>query len=103
MYLNKGVAQVLFYKDLSLKTYSNTFMLNQQMAGKKSEMKNLRNPRFLLVIGSLDKLIEKGGEAAKQGFDLYRNELRSVEIITYDELFEKLEIMMKLVRSKFFY
>lgn len=100
--INKGVGQVLFYKDLSLKSYSNTFMLNSQMAGKKSEIKNLRNPRCILIIGSLDEFTGDNGEVAKQGFDLYRNELRSVEIITYDELFEKLKTMMQLVSSKFF-
>ncbi|MFJ8243689.1 Shedu immune nuclease family protein [Peribacillus asahii] len=98
--LNKGVGQALFYKDLALKSYS-TYLLNQSIAGKKNELKNLRNPRCLLVIGSLSEFTGDNGEAAKNCFDIYRNELRSLEIITYDELFEKLRTMMRLVASRF--
>jgi|GEM_PF-4189488 len=99
-YLTKAVAQVLFYRHEALMSY-NGIVGRLSLYGDKSKIRNLVNPRCLVVIGSLDDFKGDDGNAMRHCFDLYRNELRGVDVITYDELFEKIRIMMRLVASKY--
>lgn len=52
------------------------------------------NPRCLIVAGNAEK--ELDNEAKKRSFELYRSSLQSIEIITYDELFRKIEVLATL-------
>ena len=53
-------------------------------------------PKCYLIIGNTSDLDTKQLES----FNLFRNELRTVEIITYDELLAKMEILYKALGGK---
>lgn len=53
-------------------------------------------PKCYLIIGNTSDLNAKQLES----FNLFRNELRIVEIITYDELLSKMEILYKALGGK---
>ena len=67
-----GVNQVLNQKKVYLKTH-----------GEK-DGKFLNNAKCVLVIGTTPDVDDK-----KKSFELFRNSLRDVEVITFDELFER--------------
>ncbi len=53
--------------------------------------KLLDNPKCVLIIGKMPINNEE-----KKSFELYRNSLRDVEIITYDELFKRIESILNI-------
>jgi hypothetical protein len=55
---------------------------------------NAFNPRCAVIIGNAEE--ELRDETARRSFELFRAGLRDVEIVTYDELFRKVEIMAEL-------
>jgi len=77
--LTGGVNQVLNQKKVYLKTY-----------GEKNG-KVLNNAKCVLVIGKLPSDADQ-----KRSFEYYRSSLRDVEIITYDELFERINGILNL-------
>ena len=54
------------------------------------------DPKCYLIIGNTSDLNTKQLES----FNLFRNELRTVEVITYDELLSKMEILYKVLGGK---
>jgi hypothetical protein len=74
-----GVNQILNQKKVYLKTH-----------GEKND-RFFNNPKCVLIIGILPT-----DEDEKKSFELYRNSLRDVEIITYDELFEKIKLILEI-------
>jgi len=77
--LTGGVNQVLNQKKVYLKTH-----------GEKNE-KSLNNAKCVLVIGKLPLDADQ-----KRSFEYYRSSLRDVEIITYDELFGRINGILNL-------
>jgi len=77
--LTGGVNQVLNQKKVYLKTH-----------GEKNG-KVLNNAKCVLVIGKLPSDADR-----KRSFEYYRGSLRDVEIITYDELFERINGILNL-------
>lgn len=51
------------------------------------------NPRCLVVAGNTEELDD---EVKKRSFELFRSSLQGIEIITYDELFKKIEVLATL-------
>jgi hypothetical protein len=49
------------------------------------------HPHCLVVIGNTDEL---DTDAKRRAFELYRHQLRDVEVVTFDELFGRLEHML---------
>lgn len=85
--LTAAIIQVKEQKDTFLKEY------NSFRSKYMDENKELYafDPKCYLIIGSTD-----GMDAVKiKSLNLYRNELRNVEIITFNELYKKLEIIYK--------
>lgn len=98
------------------KKYRNTYSISSELAGavnqllnyksnfqkefhkfqaqSRNELKSL-NSRCLLIIGKLDTLDDN----QKECFELFRNELKSVEIVTFDELFLKIETMFNIIKE----
>jgi hypothetical protein len=56
------------------------------------------NPKCAVIIG--DAEAELRDETARRSFELFRAGLKDVEIVTYDELFRKVEILAELFRLK---
>ena len=55
---------------------------------------NAFNPRCIVVVGNAEKEITD--DIKKKSFELYRTNLKDVEIVTYDELFRKAETLATL-------
>jgi len=88
--LSGAIGQILCYQDSLEKEYHSLLA--------KSAIEGLVfNPKCLLIIGNL--IYEDFNKAETQSFELFRNDLKSVDIITYDELFEKVKLMSELIQK----
>jgi uncharacterized lipoprotein YehR (DUF1307 family) len=85
--LSSSINQVLSYKDKMQKDYYRLFA--------ESETKfELINPKCILICGNITDSLKNNCQ--KSSFELFRKNLKDVEIITYDELFSKIEIFLKV-------
>lgn len=84
--LSGSINQVLNYKDRLQKEY----FINRYNSATNF---TVLNPKCILIIGKIEGL----NEAERKSFELLRSELKSIEIITYDELFEKIMILKDLI------
>ena len=55
-------------------------------------------PRCAVIIGNAEA--ELKDERSRRSFELFRTSLKDVEVVTYDELFRKIEILAELFRLK---
>lgn len=85
--LTSAIIQVKEQKDSFMKSY-NSIRLKSLDNG--IEIKAF-DPKCYLIIGNTESLNSKQIES----LNLFRNELRNVEIITFDELISKIEILYK--------
>jgi Domain of unknown function (DUF4263) len=89
--LSGSVVQVLNYRS----------ELSRNLLGltDKTDIRlNTFSPKCALIIGNGAQ--ELADPAARRSFELFRTSLKDVEIITYDELFRKVEILAELFRLK---
>ncbi len=87
--LTGSVNQLLQYRDEQIKEY-------YIISSKSKNKYELFNPKCLLIIGKLEDL----NSDKRAAFELFRNELKSIEIVTFDELFLKIEILLELMKEK---
>jgi hypothetical protein len=84
-----SVGQIGRYKDEFLHNYSELY--------RKSEGKFLlADPRCLVVVGNTAQL---DSVAKKDSFEYFRRGQRGTEIITFDELFRKVEVLLGLLQG----
>ena len=89
--LSGAVGQCLNYKHSMQKHYISLISEN-----KNSDPFEVINPKSLLIIGCLTG--EFGKEKNKlEAFELYRQNLKDVVIVTYDELIEKVKILKSIL------
>lgn len=86
--LSGAIVQVSSYKDSLLKNYA-TLMTQQSDLEFRAF-----NPRCLVIAGTLSDEITD--HARSESFELFRSGLRDVQVIAYDELFEKIKILLNL-------
>jgi len=86
-----SVVQVLNYRNELVQN------LRTLRAGTDVQL-NAFNPRCAVIIGNAEA--ELRDETARRSFELFRGSLKDVEIITYDELFRKVEILAELFSLK---
>lgn len=86
--LSGAINQALQYKDTCIKDYYR-LISNTEKANFK-----IFNPRCMVIIGTVDSLDEK----QRVSFEIFRNELKTIEILTFDELFEKISVLLKLTK-----
>lgn len=86
--LTGAVVQVLSYKDKIQKEFNS-------LANESDEDFKVFNPICVVIAGSLDELNLK----QIQSFELYRKEMNSVQIITFDEVINKIEMLYDLLNS----
>ncbi len=78
-----GVNQVLNQRKVYLRNFGD------------NNRKLLHNAKCVLIIGKIENLDEN----MKKSFELYRSSLREVEIITYDELFERISVLLNFLKG----
>ena len=83
-----GINQILKQKTELIRSYTDLFM----KAAKSGTPFNANNVECILVIGNVSTLLPDQQEV----FDTYRNELRSVRIIGFDELLKRVENLLML-------
>jgi hypothetical protein len=89
--LSGSIIQVLDYKN----------KLNEHFESlvRGSEHKFTRiNPRCVVIIGNGEKQLND--EQKRRSFEMIRGNQRDVEIVTYDELFKKVEVLIHLFYLK---
>lgn len=86
--LSGSINQLLHYKDKCQKDF---YYLNN----RKDKFEAF-NPKCLLIAGTLASLDDE----EKKAFELFRNELRTLQVITFDELFEKISLMQEIYVSR---
>lgn len=59
---------------------------------------NIFNPRCVVLIGNAENELDNNDK--RKSFELYRSSMRNLEILTYDELFRKAEILASLFNLK---
>ncbi len=75
--------------------YRRELTKNLQSIATETEHKiEMFNPRCIVIIGNAEK--ELKNELKRKSFELFRTNLKDVEIITFDELFRKAEILASL-------
>jgi len=68
----------------------------RQLVERSGEDLHAVSPRCLLIAGTLTSL---GDDTARRSFELFRNNNRQVEIITFDELIGKAEQLVQLLEG----
>jgi hypothetical protein len=89
--LSGSVVQILNYRDELSRN------LSALTVGTSYEIRAFR-PRCAIIIGNA--ATELLDDTARRSFELFRRVLNDVEIITYDELFRKVEILAELFALK---
>jgi len=84
--LSGAINQLLQYKDIQQKEY-------YSLKAKSNTKFELFNPKCILILGNLSNLQNDELET----FELFRYDLKSIEILTFDELFGKIELIMELI------
>lgn len=94
------------HKELSGATQQvrqNVYQLSQDYPSLRALMDNPQDPEFnnfspkkLLIIGSSTSLTD---EEQRKSFELYRQNLRDVDIITFDELVGRVEMLLEVMRT----
>lgn len=85
-----AVMQVTNYRDSLLKQF------NTLAAGTNGDF-DAFDPQCLVIVGSMEN--EKMSQLQKKSFELFRNGLKDVRVITYDELFTKVQILIDLLEG----
>ncbi len=90
--LSGGVNQLIKQKNELLKEYNSLY----EKSSKKGMPFNANNIECYLVIGNVGEL----NPDQKEVFDSYRNELRSVHIVGFDELLKRTENLLSLFEQR---
>lgn len=88
--LSGSINQVLTYKDELQKSF-------YHLSHESGEQYHSFNPPCLVIIGYF--MNESMSAEGKRSFELFRTELKNVEVITYDELFEKIRLLLSLLEN----
>lgn len=86
--LSGGICQLLLQKEELGKSYSD-------LLRKTEEHFSVNNIECILVYGNISKLSNQ----EKESFENFRNELRSVRIIGFDELLVRVENLLKILED----
>lgn len=87
--LSGAVSQMLSYKDSIQKEF---YVLSNKSGTRFCSF----NSRCALVVGNTKSLDDKDKKAS---FELFRAELKDVDIITFDELFAKTDLLLQLLKG----
>jgi|GEM_PF-2518901 len=85
---------------MQISSYKNIFMRNyNNLVSKYSKTRfSSSSPQCIVIAGNSDR--EFQGDYDKiRSFELFRNELKDIKIVTYDELFEKTKGLLDLLRE----
>ena len=82
--ISGGIVQILNQRSMQL----------QKADSLEADYENI-NSKCILIAGNTEKL----NQAQKRSLDLFRNSNKDVEVITFDELFERIEMMKSVFQN----
>lgn len=88
-----GIAQLQRTVQVSLENLKNHLTLKDEHGFNEGKL-YLYKPRSFLIIGSLSEFTNQGGdvhEAKYSSFQMFRNSFSDIEVITFDELYQRAE------------
>ncbi|EKO34190.1 Shedu immune nuclease family protein [Leptospira santarosai] len=88
--LTGAIIQLCNYKDEFTKNY-------YTLSRSQSEATRSYDPSCILIIGNFQK--ECTSEEKIKSFELYRQQLNNIQVITFDELFEKMKLLISLLEK----
>src|SRR5262249_10903944 len=89
--LTAAVQQLLVARDSLARTYAS--LVGEDEAPEYRSF----SPKALLIIGDTASI--PANPTARRSFELYRNSLRDIDVITFDELGEKIQRLVELLES----
>ena len=88
--LSGSITQILNYKDELQKDC-------HRLVQQSTKIFQTFNPKCMVVVGTL---LDSGlNTEQKRSFDLFRSDSRQVEIVTFDELFQKVKMLVSLLET----
>lgn len=93
--LSAGVTQMLSYRDDLQKEYYGTHHRSVQASG---ETYQVFNPRCVLLAGNIGAEMSTDAEKMRC-LDLARNDFRCVDIVTYDEMLLRLNLLLSVLTN----
>lgn len=91
--LSGGINQALKYKHKVLRHYAGLMV-----DAEENEKFEAFNPKGVLIIGNYEKEINE--LVKKEAFELFRDNLSNIEVITFDELFKKVDLLLEILENK---
>lgn len=91
--LSGGVNQTLKYKHKLLRSYN--YLIED---ADKNEKFEVFNPKGILIIGNYEK--EINDSKRKEAFELFRSGLSDISIVTFDELFKKVDLLLHVLEGR---
>lgn len=83
---------------IQVTNYKNSLMQNYMMlAGSEEERFEVFDPQCIVIIGNIDS--ELTDRRQRKSLELFRMGLKDVQVITYDELFGKVEFFVSLLEG----
>lgn len=86
--LSGAINQILIYKDSLQKHFHHLV--------QAGEHEDVFNPKCVIVAGNTNTLINHDNKA---NFELFRNELKNIQIVTYDEVFTKAQLLLNMLEG----
>jgi len=90
--LSGSLAQLRASKDSLTKNYYN-------LVRSSDSYFEVFDPHCIVILGNIQNEIADNNDK-KQSFELYRSSNKDVQIVTYDELFERIKILVELLEGK---
>jgi hypothetical protein len=88
--LSGATLQIVNYRNSLLTSYN-------ELSRQSDELFQVFDPKCIVIIGCIGK--ELLDRQKQKSFELFRASLRDVQVITYDELFSKVEILLNLLEG----
>ena len=88
--LSGSITQILNYKDELQKDY-------HRLVRQSTKIFQTFNPKCMVVVGTLSD--SSLNTEQKRSFELFRSDSRQVEIVTFDELFQKVQMLVSLLET----
>jgi len=89
--LSGSVVQISNYKNVLTKSY-------HELANWSEENFEVFDPKCVVIIGNISDELKKPGQ--RNSLELFRAGLKDVQVISYDELFDKIQILVNILEGK---
>ncbi len=94
--LSGSITQLLSYKDTVQKDYFSTVTRTRAAGGDEFQV---FNPKCVLLVGNIEAQLS-GSPQKRRCLDLARNDFRSVEILSFDEMILRLELLLRVLKGE---